>query len=169
MLARSGLLQAGTSYRLLPIFALSPNRRPAAALSAAKVLFEAVPEVLALKRDALARASRQAGRDTIIASTTSTILVDALADAVAGPERFLNAHWLNPAFLVPLVEISPGARTAADTTARLVELLDGIGKVPVICAASPGFIVPRIQLLAMNEAERMVEEGVTSAARSTRR
>jgi len=164
MLARIGLLQAGDIAPIAAHIRIVAEPEAAAALSAAKVLFEAVPEVLALKRDALARASRQAGRDTIIASTTSTILVDALADAVAGPERFLNAHWLNPAFLVPLVEISPGARTAADTTARLVELLDGIDKVPVICAASPGFIVPRIQLLAMNEAARMVEEGVASAA-----
>ena len=45
----------------------------------------------------------------IIASTTSTILVDDLSGAVAHPERFLNAHWLNPAYLVPLVELSPGA------------------------------------------------------------
>ena len=55
-------------------------------------------------------------------------------------------------------------RTSAATTARLVALLESIGKVPVICAARPGFIVPRIQVLAMNEAARMVDEGVASAA-----
>ena len=75
----------------------------------------------------------------------------------------LNAHFLNPAFLVPLVEVSPHAGTDQTVTDRLVALLEGAGKVPVICAASPGYIVPRIQALAMNEAARLVEEGVASA------
>jgi 3-hydroxybutyryl-CoA dehydrogenase len=72
-------------------------------------------------------------------------------------------HWLNPAYLIPLVEISPGAATDPAVIARVKALLEGIGKVPVVCAATPGFIVPRIQALAMNEAARMVEEGVASA------
>ena len=63
---------------------------------------------------------------------------------------------------MPLVELSPGARTDPVVTARLKALLEGIGKVPVVCAPRPGYIVPRIQALAMNEAARMVEEGVAS-------
>ena len=133
------------------------------ALRDAAVIFEAVPEVLDLKREVFARISRIAGPRPIIASTTSTILVDDLSSAVEHPGRFLNAHWLNPAFLIPLVELSPGARTDATVTQRLKTLLEGIGKVPVVCAARPGYIVPRIQTLAMNEAARMVEEGVASA------
>ena len=92
-----------------------------------------------------------------------TILVDDLSGAVEHPERFLNVHWLNPAYLIPLVEISPGAATDPGVTAKVKLVLEGIGKVPVVCAATPGFIVPRIQALAMNEAARMVEEGVASA------
>lgn len=136
----------------------------AAALAQSAVIFEGLPEVPDLKREALARVSRLAGPEPIIASTTSTILVDDLSPAVEQPQRFLNAHWLNPAFLVPLVEIAPGARTDPAVTARLRALLEGIGKVPIVCAARPGYIVPRIQALAMNEAARMVEEGVASAA-----
>jgi 3-hydroxybutyryl-CoA dehydrogenase len=131
-------------------------------LGQAAVIFEGVPEVPDLKREVLARISALAGPQPIIASTTSTILVDELASAVAHPQRFLNAHWLNPAFLVPLVELSPGARTDAAVTVRLKALLEDIGKVPVVCGARPGYIVPRIQALAMNEAARMVEEGVAS-------
>ena len=119
--------------------------------------------MLDLKREALERAAAHAGPAPIIASTTSTILVDDLSGAVAYPERFLNAHWLNPAYLVPLVELSPGARTDATVTMRLKTLLEEIGKVPVVCAARPGYIVPRIQAIAMNEAARMVEEGVATA------
>ncbi len=61
------------------------------------------------------------------------------------------------------MELSPGKQTDPDATGRLKALLESIGKVPVVCAASPGYIVPRIQALAMNEAARMVEEGVASA------
>jgi 3-hydroxybutyryl-CoA dehydrogenase len=127
------------------------------------VVFEGMPEILALKQAALGEASRLASPGSIIASTTSTILVDDLAGSIEHPARFLNAHWLNPAFLVPLIELSPGRLTAPEVTARLKGLLEGIGKVPVVCAARPGYIVPRIQSLAMNEAARMVEEGVASA------
>jgi 3-hydroxybutyryl-CoA dehydrogenase len=134
-----------------------------AALSSAGIIFEGVPEVLDLKREALARASQLAGPTPIIGSTTSTILVDDLSSAVTRPERFLNAHWLNPAFLVPLVEVSPGRDTDPAVTERVKALLESVGKVPVVCAARPGYIVPRIQALAMNEAARMVEEGVASA------
>ena len=141
-----------------------PQAEATAALSAAAVIFEGVPEVLEVKRDVLARASVLAGPQPIIASTTSTILADDLAGALNEPRRFLNAHWLNPAYFVPLVELSPAATTDPAVTARLKELLESIGKVPVVCAARPGYIVPRIQALAMNEAARMVEEGVASAA-----
>jgi 3-hydroxybutyryl-CoA dehydrogenase len=58
---------------------------------------------------------------------------------------------------------SPGKATDPAIVAQVKTLLENIGKVPVVCAATPGFIVPRIQALAMNEAARMVEEGVASA------
>ena len=61
---------------------------------------------------------------------------------------------------MPLVEVSPGKHTDPAVTARVKALLESVGKVPVVCAARPGYIVPRIQALAMNEAARMVEEGV---------
>jgi 3-hydroxybutyryl-CoA dehydrogenase len=134
----------------------------AEALRGVPLVFEGVPEIVALKHEVLRRVSAAAEPDAIVASTTSTILVDDLSDAVAGPERFLNAHWLNPAYLVPLVEVSPGRRTDPAAVGRLKGILEGIGKVPVVCRASPGFIVPRIQALAMNEAARMVEEGVAT-------
>ena len=143
--------------------AVVPESAAPSALSSAAVIFEGVPEVLDLKRNVLARASAMAGPAPTIASTTSTILADDLVGAVVHPRRFLNAHWLNPAYLVPLVELSPSAETDPAVAARMKALLQATGKVPVICAARPGYIVPRIQALAMNEAARMVEEGVASA------
>jgi 3-hydroxybutyryl-CoA dehydrogenase len=161
-MARFGMLKQADIDTLMARVRIVPEAGAGDALSASAIIFEGVPEVLDQKRDALARASVLAGPTPIIASTTSTILVDDLSGAVAHPERFLNAHWLNPAYLVPLVEVSPGKATDPAVTQRIKDLLEGIGKVPVVCSASPGYIVPRIQVLAMNEAARMAEEGVAS-------
>jgi 3-hydroxybutyryl-CoA dehydrogenase len=162
-LTRFGLLKETDARTIMSRVSVVPAADSAAALAGAGLVFEGVPEVVELKRDVLAAASKSVGRDVIIASTTSTILVDDLSGAVENPGRFLNVHWLNPAYLIPLVEVSPGAATDPGVVARVKALLEGIGKVPVVCAARPGFIVPRIQALAMNEAARMVEEGVASA------
>jgi 3-hydroxybutyryl-CoA dehydrogenase len=162
-LARFGLLAEDDAKTVIARVSVVAARDMAAALAGAGIVFEGVPEVVDLKREVLAAASKCVGPDIVIASTTSTILVDDLSGAVDNPNRFLNVHWLNPAYLIPLVEVSPGAATDADIVARVKALLEGIGKVPVVCAATPGFIVPRIQALAMNEAARMVEEGVASA------
>lgn len=163
MLAQLGMFDEKAVDGIAARVSVVPEADAASAFSSSPVIFEGVPEVLDLKRDALARASKLAAPNSIIASTTSTILVDDLSSAVDKPQRFLNAHWLNPAYLVPLVEVSPGKSTAPDVTKNLNALLESVGKVPVVCAASPGYIVPRIQALAMNEAARMVEEGVATA------
>jgi 3-hydroxybutyryl-CoA dehydrogenase len=162
-LASFGLMQPEDVGPILARITVHPDDDAAAALAGAGLIFEGIPEILSLKREALARASALVDADAIIASTTSTILVTALADAVLHPGRFLNAHFLNPAYLIPLVELSPTASTDPAVTARFKALLEAIGKVPVICAAIPGYIVPRLQVVAMNEAARMVEEGVASA------
>ena len=135
----------------------------AAALAAADVLFEGVPEVLEAKRGAFAAICRHARADAIIASTTSTFLVTELAGFASHPARLLNAHWLNPAYIVPLVELSPHPGTDPAILDRMKALLERAGKVPVVCAAAPGYIVPRLQALVMNEAARMVEQGVATA------
>src|SRR5947208_15262272 len=162
-LAAFGLFAPADVDGLIARVSVAREAEAAGALADAAVIFEGVPEVPELKREVLARVSALAGPKAIIASTTSTILVDDLSRAVVHPERFLNAHWLNPAFLVPLVEVSPGRHTDPNVTERVKMLLTSVGKVPVVCATRPGYIVPRIQALAMNEAARMVEEGVASA------
>jgi 3-hydroxybutyryl-CoA dehydrogenase len=162
-LSQFGLLQQADMDTVIARVSVVPSHENAAALAGAGLVFEGVPEVVELKREVLAAASKCVGPEIIIASTTSTILVDDLSGAIEHPERFLNVHWLNPAYLIPLVEISPGQSTDPAIVVQVTVLLEGIGKVPVVCAATPGFIVPRIQALAMNEAARMVEEGVASA------
>ena len=163
LLAGLGLFAPRVCHTILARIAVAGGDEAAAALAEADIIFEGVPETLSAKGEALALIGAHARADAVIASTTSTILVDALAALVDHPERFLNAHWLNPAYLIPLVEISAGSATDGAVTDRFCAFLEAVGKVPVRCTASPGYIVPRIQAIAMNEAARLVEEGVASA------
>ncbi len=133
-----------------------------AALAAAELVFEGVPETQA-KREAFEQINRHCRDDAILTSTTSSILVTQLAALVHRPQRFLNMHWLNPAYLIPVVELSTHAGTDPAVVARTRELMEGIGKLPVLCGPTPGYIVPRLQALIMNEAARMIEEGAATA------
>jgi 3-hydroxybutyryl-CoA dehydrogenase len=134
-----------------------------AALAAAELLFEGVPETLDAKREAFLHINRHCSDDAILTSTTSSILVTELAAMVRRPERFLNMHWLNPAYVIPVVELSCHAGTDAAVLARTKALMESIGKLPVVCGPTPGYIVPRLQALIMNEAARMIEEGAATA------
>ena len=134
-----------------------------AALTAAELVFEGVPETIAAKREAFEQINRHCRDDAILTSTTSSILVTQLAELVHRPERFLNMHWLNPAYLIPVVELSMHAGTAPQVVARTRALMEAIGKLPVLCGPTPGYIVPRLQALIMNEAARMIEEGAATA------
>jgi 3-hydroxybutyryl-CoA dehydrogenase len=162
LMQRLGLLDATQAARVEALVEYVGHEGAVAALQA-PLIFEGVPERMEAKRDCLAFIGRHAPADAIVASTTSTFLVTELAGLIDGPERFLNAHWLNPAHLMPLVEISRSALTSDDVVTRLENTLRAMGKVPVVCGPAPGYIVPRIQALAMNEAARIVEEGIATA------
>lgn len=157
-----GLLDAAAIPSMMDRVAIRRDNAARQALAACEVVFEGLPETIDAKRTAFEWIGRHASRTTIVASTTSTMDVNELGSLVEQPDRFLNAHWLNPAHLMPLVEIAVGSKTSAATTQRMRAVLLGLGKVPVVCSASPGYIVPRIQALAMNEAARLVQEGVAS-------
>jgi len=158
-----GAAPPGAGARVLARIRLVPEADAGTALGAAAVVFEAVPETLEAKREAFARLSARCAPDAILASTTSTILVTSLVPMVADARRLLNAHWLNPAYVIPLVELSVHPGTDPSVTIRLRTLLEAIGKVPVVCGPAPGYIVPRLQALIMNEAARMIEDGVATA------
>ncbi|MBI5439989.1 MAG: 3-hydroxyacyl-CoA dehydrogenase [Deltaproteobacteria bacterium] len=127
------------------------------------LVFEALPETVEAKRPFYEEAGRFLREGAVIASATSTFDVRVFASMYAHPRWAVAAHWLNPAFLIPLVEIARTQETAADAVEELRSFLAGIGKIPVIMRSSPGFVVPRIQAAAMNEAVRILEEGVASA------
>lgn len=163
-LADTGLLSYAATDALAAQIKIFARTDGADVLRTADFIFEAVVEDLGIKRSTYAWLGEVSAERAILASTTSTILADTLAGFVAHPQRFTNAHWLNPAYLMPLIEISPAQHTGADVVAALRALLEAIGKVPIVCRASPGYVVARIQALVLNEAARLVEEGVASAA-----
>lgn len=163
LLAALGAFNATAIRAIMARISVFPLDEADAALGASDIVFEGVPETREAKAHAFALFDRVAPPAAILASTTSTMLSTELAKLTQRPAQFLNAHWLNPAYLVPLVELSPAEATDPAVLARVTGFLEGIGKVPVTCRAAPGYIVPRIQMLAMNEAARIVEQGVASA------
>src|SRR5204863_3526006 len=126
LMAEEGVIEDGDAA---PALDRVESRVGLDGLGACGFVQEALPELLDLKRDVLGRLSARVGAGAIIASTSSTISPKHLADAVEGPERFLVAHWLNPAHIIPLVEVVPGRATNSAIVARTVELLEGLGKV----------------------------------------
>jgi 3-hydroxybutyryl-CoA dehydrogenase len=126
-------------------------------------IFEALPEKPELKIKLFQDISPLISPKAIVASATSTIDIKTMARGLSNPERLLITHWLNPAFIIPLVEIARANITDEGAVRRMTRLLKKIGKVPVVLRDSPGFIIPRIQAGAMNEAVRILEEGIASA------
>jgi 3-hydroxybutyryl-CoA dehydrogenase len=163
LLGEADVVPADRRANILKRIEFLPRMKAGKSLERADYVFEAVSEVLDIKESTYAWLNDTASGTAVFASTTSTMLANELAEFVDNKERFSNAHWLNPAYLMPLIEISPSQHTSDETVNKLKNLLEGIGKKPVVCAASPGYIVSRLQALALNEAARMVEEGVASA------
>lgn len=163
VLAQLGALEPAQVDVIAARVELVDARGAPAAIAQAELIFEGVPETLEAKRDAFEQINRHCTDDAIVTSTTSSILVTQLAQLVRRPERFLNMHWLNPAYLIPVVELSTHAGTDPAVLVRTRALMEGIGKLPVVCGPTPGYIVPRLQALIMNEAARMIEEGAATA------
>ena len=162
-LVQLGALPPGLVEALAGRVRLVGRDDAAAAIAAAELLFEGVPETMQAKREALAFIGAHAQPEAIVTSTTSSILVTELAPLVDRPGRFLNIHWLNPAYLIPVVELSTHPGTEPAVLRRARALMESVGKLPVVCGPTPGYIVPRLQALVMNEAARMVEEGAATA------
>jgi 3-hydroxybutyryl-CoA dehydrogenase len=134
------------------------------AVAVADVVIEAVPELIELKRDVFARLHRSAQAGALLATNTSTISVSELAEACGSSERVIGMHFFNPVHRMALVEIVVGDTTSDETVADALALVARLGKEPVVVKDVPGFVTSRLGLLLGNEAMRIVEEGIASAA-----
>ncbi|MBI4940509.1 MAG: 3-hydroxyacyl-CoA dehydrogenase family protein [Actinobacteria bacterium] len=134
-----------------------------AALSGCGLVVEAVPEDTDLKQ-AVLRSVEVAAPDAVLATNTSSLSVDRLADALTRPERLLGLHFFNPVPVSDLVEVVVGPRTATDLVGRAEGWVAALGKTAVTVTDSPGFASSRLGVALALEAMRMLEEGVASAA-----
>ncbi|TFD87075.1 3-hydroxyacyl-CoA dehydrogenase family protein [Cryobacterium lactosi] len=132
------------------------------AVAGADFIEEAVPEVLAIKHDILARISAAARPEAIIGSNTSTISIGDMASAVIHPERFLGVHFSNPSPFIPGVEVIPHTGTAADVVDRAREIVHSTGKQTAVVKDVTGFVLNRLQYALFHEATQLVEEGVAT-------
>jgi len=131
------------------------------AVADADLIIEAVPENLEIKKPTLAEADKLAKKEAIIASNTSSISITELASATKRPENFCGMHFFNPPQLMQLIEIIRGAKTSDETVKTIAEVSQKMGKETVIVKKdSPGFIVNRILIPALNEAFYLVWEGI---------
>jgi 3-hydroxybutyryl-CoA dehydrogenase len=135
-----------------------------ACLEGSDLVIEAAPEKLELKKQIFAQVAEVVDAEAIVSSNTSSISIEALAEADPHPQRFLGLHFFNPPPLMPLLEIVHGPKTDAGVIATCKELALQWGKSPIIVKDSPGFASSRLGVGLALEAIRMVEEGVASPA-----
>jgi 3-hydroxybutyryl-CoA dehydrogenase len=127
------------------------------------LVLEAVTEDLEVKKKILDELSEAVRETTILATNTSSLSIEALSAAVRKPQRFFGMHFFNPPTTLELVEVVPGPSTAEEVLAAARTLLEACGKTPVTVKDTPGFIVNRLLLLLINEAARMLDQGVATA------
>jgi carnitine 3-dehydrogenase len=124
---------------------------------------ENIPEQLPLKQRMLAEVSRHAGADVIIASSTSGLTPTDLQRDMLGPERFCVAHPFNPVYLLPLVELVPGTKTAPATIEAAAEFFTHIGMHALrVRREVPGHLTDRLQEAMWREILHMVNEDVAT-------
>jgi 3-hydroxybutyryl-CoA dehydrogenase len=132
------------------------------AVAAADFIAEAVPEDPGLKATILRRISTAAPAGAVIGTNTSAIPIGELALSVAGPERFLGVHWMNPAPFIPGVELIPGPDTDPVVLDLAEEFIRGVGKTPAKVADTPGFVANRLQFALYKEAVQIVDDGAAT-------
>ncbi len=133
-------------------------------LATADLIIEAIAEHLDAKQRLFAALDNLTGPDAILASNTSSLSITAIAAGCKHPERVAGLHFFNPVPLMPLVEVVPSLKTAAWVAPALKTITQRMGRQPVVCADSPGFIVNHIGRAYVPEAARIVAEGIASAA-----
>lgn len=98
----------------------------------------------------------------LVSTNTSGLSITALSQAFAAPERFCGMHWINPANLIPLIEVISGEKTEAQTAQTVYKLAEALGKKPIHVKDVPGFALNRLQFAVLREALHMVETGAAS-------
>ncbi|HEX6198699.1 MAG TPA: 3-hydroxyacyl-CoA dehydrogenase NAD-binding domain-containing protein, partial [Thermoanaerobaculia bacterium] len=125
----------------------------------ADVVIEAVVEKLAVKQAVFAEVAGEVRDDTVLASNTSALSIDAIGERTPHPERVVGMHFFNPVDRMPLVEVVAGRRSAPWAVNTVFELTRKLGKTPVLVTDTPGFLVNRLLTFSLGEALWLLHEG----------
>lgn len=128
----------------------------------AGLVIEAVTEKEEIKKGIFQKLDGICPARTIFASNTSSIPITRLAEATRRPDRFVGMHFMNPAYIMKLVEIARGDGTSDETVKAIESASEKMGKVPVVVKDSPGFVSNRLLMPLINEAVFCLQEGVAS-------
>ncbi len=134
----------------------------------ADIFIEAIIEKLPVKISLFNQLAELNHSECIFCSNTSSLAVTAIAEKVKNPERVIGMHFFNPATIMKLVEVVNTEYTSTNVTTTITELAKQMGKIPVVCKDSPGFIVNRVARPYYIESLRVVEEGEVSFEQTDR-
>lgn len=123
-----------------------------------QLVIEAIGEDLELKTDLFRRMGACCKPETVLASNTSSISITALGKAAERPDRVVGIHFMNPVQVMQLVEVVRGVGTSPETIEKATGLVARMGKTPVTCNDTPGFIVNRLLIPMINEAISLLQE-----------
>jgi len=126
------------------------------------LIVEAATENFDVKKQIFERLDSLAQADTILSSNTSSISITKIAAATGRPEKVIGMHFFNPVPLMKLVEVIRGIATSDETYAKVKDLSEKLGKVPVECNDYPGFVSNRVLMPMINEAVFALQEGVAT-------
>ncbi|MCX6865041.1 MAG: 3-hydroxyacyl-CoA dehydrogenase NAD-binding domain-containing protein [Verrucomicrobia bacterium] len=146
---------------MLPLFSATTDWQE---IGQADLVIEAVFEDVAVKRTVLGQVERAVSDHALIASNTSTISLDTLAEGVKRPERFVGLHFFNPAQVMPLLEVIRRDGTSAETVASALQFAKTLGKTPILVRNREGFVVNRILIPYLKEAFWLLEDGAEASA-----
>jgi 3-hydroxybutyryl-CoA dehydrogenase len=122
------------------------------------LVIEAIVEELAPKQELFAQLERICRADTVLATNTSALSVTEIAAAVSTPGRVVGMHFFNPAPLMPLVEVIRAELTADEAFEAAYSLAEKLGKHPIRCHDTPGFVVNRVLIPLLNDCVRVLDE-----------
>jgi len=129
----------------------------------ARIVIEAIPENIDLKRELLARLDKLCPSETIFITNTATLSISQLASATNRPDKFIGIHFLNPVHKVPMVELVRGLKTSDETYKLAQDFAVKLNKKPILVNEYPGFVTTRIIVPFLNEAMHVLMEGTSTA------
>tara|TARA_B100000131_G_scaffold184147_1_gene177498 strand:- start:418 stop:1266 length:849 start_codon:yes stop_codon:yes gene_type:complete len=130
------------------------------ALSECDLVVEAIPEIPELKFSTFSQLDSICKPEAILASNTSSISINEIASHTERADRVIGMHFMNPVPIMKLVEVINGEETSAEVTSEVISASEEMGKIPLSCMDSPGFVSNRILMPMINEAILTLQEGV---------